>query len=78
MPDIANVGDAQPHGSARGHVSGNAQYIDDLPEFPGLLHIAIGRSSIARGTVTSMDLTDVRNAPGVVDVITSADIREIH
>src|SRR5271154_3508138 len=63
-----------PHDSGAKHVQGNAEYIDDIPEPIGTLHLAVGGSPVARGMLRSVDLTDVRNAPGVVAVITAADI----
>ncbi len=68
------LGQALPHDSAERHVSGRALYIDDLPEPEGLLHIAVGGSPVARGKLVSLDVTDVRSAPGVVAVLTAADI----
>ena len=63
-----------PHDSARLHVRGLAPYIDDLREPQGLLQIAIGRSPEAAGTLQRLDLDPVRAAPGVVAVLTAADI----
>lgn len=68
------VGRAVPHDSAPGHVSGAAVYIDDLPEPPGLLHLAFGQSARAHARILAMDLAGVRAAPGVVAVFTAADI----
>ncbi len=68
------LGQALPHDSAERHVSGRALYIDDLPEPEGILHIAVGGSPVARGKLVSLDVSDVRSAPGVVAVLTAADI----
>jgi len=68
------LGKALPHDSAERHVSGRALYIDDLPEPEGLLHIAVGGSPVARGKLVSLDVSDVRNAPGIIAVLTAADI----
>ena len=68
------IGAEVPHDSAALHVSGEAQYTDDLPEPRGTLHAALGLSAVARGRLAQLDLTAVRDAPGVVDVITAADI----
>jgi len=68
------VGKALPHDSAHLHVRGSAAYTDDLPEPRDLLHIAIGMSSKAHARITSIDLTDVLEANGVVDVYVAADI----
>jgi xanthine dehydrogenase large subunit len=63
-----------PHDSARLHVTGAARYVDDLPVPAGTLHLAFGLSTIARGQITDMDLTEVRAAPGVVAVLTADDL----
>jgi xanthine dehydrogenase large subunit len=68
------VGEAVPHDSSRLHVSGEALYTDDIPEPRGLLHVAVGMSAKAHARIKSIDLEAVRNAPGVVAVMTAADI----
>ena len=62
------------HDSARKHVQGSAIYIDDMPEPEGTLHIALGGSPVARGSLKSLDLSAVRTAPGVVAVYCATDI----
>jgi xanthine dehydrogenase large subunit len=68
------VGEARPHDSAHLHVSGEARYIDDLAAPQGTLHAAIGGSSRPHARLRSIDLDRVRRAPGVVAVITAADV----
>ncbi|SEB47352.1 xanthine dehydrogenase, molybdenum binding subunit apoprotein [Nitratireductor aquibiodomus] len=68
------VASDQKHDSAHKHVSGEAVYIDDMPEPAGTLHACLGLSEVAHGTITSMDLSKVRAAPGVVTVLTADDI----
>jgi xanthine dehydrogenase large subunit len=63
-----------PHDSGAKHVQGAAEYIDDIPEPAGTLHIAVGGAPIARGTIRGIDVSEVRAAPGVVAVITAEDI----
>ncbi len=63
------------HDSARLHVQGSATYIDDIREPAGTLHIAVGVADKAAGTLRALDLTAVRAAPGVVAVLTAADIK---
>jgi xanthine dehydrogenase large subunit len=70
----AAIGVARPHESAELHVSGEAAYTDDLPEFAGTLHVALGLSRHAHARIVSLDLEAVRAAPGVVAVLTAADI----
>jgi xanthine dehydrogenase large subunit len=64
-----------PHDSAVRHVQGSAPYIDDLPEPAGTLHAAPGYvAKVAHGRILSVDLDAVRQSPGVVAVLTAADI----
>ena len=65
---------APPHDSAHLHVSGGADYTDDIPLPANALHGAFGMSSIAHGRVTGLDLAPVRAAPGVVAVFTAQDV----
>ena len=62
-----------PHDSASLHVSGEARYVDDLPEPPGTLHAAIGVSTETFAKLVSSTSSRC-GAPGVVAVITAADI----
>ncbi|WP_299841613.1 xanthine dehydrogenase molybdopterin binding subunit [uncultured Paracoccus sp.] len=62
------------HDSAAKHVTGRAEYTDDLAEPHGLLHAYLGLSKCAHGRITAMDLDAVRAAPGVIDVLTAADL----
>jgi xanthine dehydrogenase large subunit len=68
------AGAAIPHDSAAGHVSGRAVYIDDQREPAGTVHVAPGHAPAARGVITRLDLDKVRTAPGVIAVLTAADI----
>jgi xanthine dehydrogenase large subunit len=62
------------HDSAVKHVTGAATYTDDILEPVGTLHLAVGYAPVASGRVTSIDLEPVKSAPGVVAVLTAADI----
>src|SRR5712671_6210393 len=68
------VGVPTRHDSAVRHVAGSALYVDDLREPAGTLHIAVGGAPAARGRITRIDLDAVRCAPGVIAVLTAADI----
>ncbi|MDS9468026.1 xanthine dehydrogenase molybdopterin binding subunit [Paracoccus sp. MBLB3053] len=62
------------HDSAEKHVTGRADYTDDIAEPIGTLHAYLGLSTVAHGMITTMDLTAVRAAPGVHAVLTAEDI----
>ena len=66
------------HDSAHKHVTGRADYTDDIPEPAGTLHACLGLSTVAHGRITAMNLTPVRDAPGVVGTLTAADIPGIN
>lgn len=62
------------HESAEKHVTGKAAYIDDLALPADALHVALGLSPVAHGTLTQLDLAKVRQAAGIVDVITFNEV----
>ena len=64
----------RPHESAIKHVTGQAQYVDDLSEPPGLLHAAVGTAPIACGTLVKLDLDAVRAFPGVVAALSADEV----
>ena len=70
----ARVGISRPHESAHLHVAGEATYIDDIPELAGTLHCALGLSPVANGRLTATALDRIRALPGVVAVLSAADI----
>ncbi len=63
-----------PHDAAPLHVAGAARYVDDIPTPKGTLHLAFSLSPIAKGTITAMDLSAVKAADGVVQVMTAEDL----
>jgi xanthine dehydrogenase large subunit len=69
-----SIGAMLPHDSAHLHVAGEATYIDDIVEPRGTLHAALGKSERAHARILRIDLTAVRAAPGVIAVVTGAEI----
>lgn len=55
-------------------IQGLAHYVDDIV-LPNLLHAAILRSPYAHARIRSVDTLKAQSAPGVVLVLTGADIR---
>ncbi|MEP3113425.1 xanthine dehydrogenase molybdopterin binding subunit [Nisaea sp.] len=72
------VHSAERHDSAHKHVTGAADYIDDMVEPVGSLHAYLGLSEAAHAEIASIDLSAVWAAPGVVDVLTAADIQAVN
>jgi xanthine dehydrogenase large subunit len=68
------VGHSTKHESAFKHVNGTAQYIDDIPALPNMLYVATGFSCHAHAQIKSIDLSAVKLAIEVVDVIVYTDI----
>ncbi|NNE84804.1 MAG: molybdopterin-dependent oxidoreductase, partial [Alphaproteobacteria bacterium] len=62
------------HDSARGHVTGQAQYIDDMPLLPGALEVVLVTSPHPHAGIVSIDVSAARAADGVRGVISAADI----
>ncbi|MGA2397033.1 MAG: xanthine dehydrogenase molybdopterin binding subunit [Steroidobacteraceae bacterium] len=68
------IGTAWMHDSAPLHVSGQAQYCDDILLPENTLHAAFGMSPIAHGRITALDLAGVVAAPGVATVAVAGDV----
>ncbi len=62
------------HDSAALYVTGQARFTDDLPFPADGLHIALGLSDKAHARITICDVTGCLDSPGVVTVLTAADI----
>ncbi|MEE8270449.1 MAG: xanthine dehydrogenase molybdopterin binding subunit [Alphaproteobacteria bacterium] len=76
MPDKIEgaVHASRRHDSGHKHVSGQAVYIDDMPEPAGMLHVYFGISTQAHARIARVDLAPVEAAEGVELVLTAADI----
>ncbi|WP_369408278.1 xanthine dehydrogenase molybdopterin binding subunit [Reyranella humidisoli] len=70
----AQVHKARRHDSALKHVTGQALYIDDMPEPPDTLHGALVLSTIACGKLVKVDIAVASKMPGVVAVLGPTDI----
>jgi xanthine dehydrogenase large subunit len=69
------VGESHPHESAVGHVTGTALYTDDLVNrYPGTLHAYPVQSPHAHARILGLDVDAAHRVPGVVRVLTSADV----
>jgi xanthine dehydrogenase large subunit len=68
------MGAALRQDSALKHATGEAQFLDDLPEPPGLLHAALALSPVAHGTLAPLDLAAARAVAGVVAAFGPEDV----
>jgi xanthine dehydrogenase large subunit len=71
---VPSVGRTIPHDSALGHVTGSAAYIADLPRRSDELVVGFVPSPVASGRLRGLDLAAARRVPGVVDLVTAADL----
>tara|TARA_Y100000590_G_scaffold48022_1_gene50898 strand:- start:153 stop:2465 length:2313 start_codon:yes stop_codon:yes gene_type:complete len=68
------INQSRPHDSAIKHVSGIAEYTDDIKEPPGTVFGAIGWSKKAKAIIKKINLKEVKKSEGVVAVINYLDI----
>ncbi len=66
----SGVGKSNKHESADKHVSGEALYIDDKLELPGMLHLCPRLSEHAHARILHIDVEPCYAIPGVVQVLT--------
>ena len=59
------------------HVQGSAQYIDDIAEPNGTLHVAFALSSVAHGKIQSINVDDAKKAQGVHSVLIAEEIEHL-
>ena len=59
------------------HVQGGAQYIDDIPEPNGTLHVAFALSNVAHGKIKSVDVNAAQEAEGVHSVLIAEEIENL-
>ena len=68
------VGQNIPHDSARGHVTGESIYIDDMPFAKNELLVDFFWSSVAHGRIRALDIEPAWRVPGVVALFTHRDL----
>ncbi|MFZ6762963.1 xanthine dehydrogenase molybdopterin binding subunit [Pseudoroseomonas sp. WGS1072] len=73
-PSRSGMGAALRQDSALRHATGEARFLDDLPEPPGLLHAALALSPVAHGSLAPLDLAPARAVPGVVAAFGPAEV----
>jgi CO/xanthine dehydrogenase Mo-binding subunit len=75
---IENVGAARGmrRQEGRGKVDGSTVFTADL-DLPGLLHVQLVLSHLPSARIRGVDTSAARSAPGVVDVVTGADLLEV-
>ena len=77
VPEIrSHIGRSQPRRDAREKLRGEAQFVGDLL-VPRMLHGKVLRSPIAHGRIVSIDTSAAERLPGVVCVLTGADLHDL-
>ena len=67
------VGERIPRVEDQRMITGHGRYVDDLAK-PGMVHAAFVRSTVARGRITGLDVSAACRAPGVLAVLTAAEV----
>ena len=70
------IGERLPRPGAKRLLAGRGRYTDDI-KLPRMLHAAFVRTPYAHAFVTSIDVSEARNAPGVRFVATGEDLARI-
>jgi len=76
LGDGSSIGQAVPRSGLRRLLGGRGRYVGDI-SVPRMLHLAFVRSPYAHAEILSIDAADARSTPGVVRVITGAEVAEI-
>ena len=71
--DFNVIGTAAPRSDARGHVTGQTRYFEDV-SYPGLLHLRMHRSQRHHALITDVDVSEAEATPGVKRVLTYRDV----
>ncbi|HLS26017.1 MAG TPA: xanthine dehydrogenase family protein molybdopterin-binding subunit [Beutenbergiaceae bacterium] len=71
----AEIGRPRPRKEDARLITGRSKYTDNIT-LPGMLHLSMVRSPLARARITSIDTSAARSAPGVVQVLTGADLAD--
>ncbi|MGI9083800.1 MAG: xanthine dehydrogenase family protein molybdopterin-binding subunit [Aeromicrobium sp.] len=57
-------------------ITGRTRFTDNMT-LPGMLHLALVRSPFAHATITAVNTDEAKASPGVVAVVTGADVADI-
>jgi CO/xanthine dehydrogenase Mo-binding subunit len=74
--DYQFIGKPMPVLEDRRFVRGRGRYINDMV-LPNMLHLGVASARVAHARIISVDVTEARNAPGVVAVLTGADVARV-
>jgi carbon-monoxide dehydrogenase large subunit len=69
------IGRSVPRPNIRRLLQGRGRYVDDI-QLPRMLHVAFVRSPYAHAAIEAIDATAAKAGPGVVAVVTGAELAE--
>src|SRR5688500_13228681 len=67
----------EPRVDARDKVTGQAKYVEDLPDLPGMVHAACLRSPYSHARVVAIDTSRAEALPGVVGILDRAHLEGV-
>src|SRR6201989_1621717 len=70
------IGRAVPRPNIARLTQGRAQYVSDVT-LPRMAHVAFVRSPHAHAKINNIDATDAKKAPGVIAVVTGAELSKV-
>jgi CO/xanthine dehydrogenase Mo-binding subunit len=73
MSDYNYIGASMPRYEGEGRVTGKTTYVDDI-NMPGMCYVKVFRSPVHHGIIKSVDPTETLKIPGVLGVLTHADV----
>ncbi|HEY7604413.1 MAG TPA: xanthine dehydrogenase family protein molybdopterin-binding subunit [Gaiellaceae bacterium] len=77
VPDTrSHIGRSHPRRDAREKLRGEARFVGDMV-VPRMLHGKVLRSPVAHGRIVSIDSSAAERVPGVVCVLTGADLHDL-
>jgi CO/xanthine dehydrogenase Mo-binding subunit len=75
-PKTVHSPDKEPRADYYGKVTGTASFVSDV-DVPGMLHGKILRSTVPHARIRSIDVDEALAIPGVVAILTGADLQDL-
>ncbi|UPK74483.1 xanthine dehydrogenase family protein molybdopterin-binding subunit [Nocardioidaceae bacterium SCSIO 66511] len=73
---VTEIGTPRRRKEDRRLITGRTRWTDNVV-LPGMLHIAMVRSPFAHARITSIDTSEAKQSPGVIAVLTGADVADV-
>ncbi len=72
---VTEIGASRTRKEDQRLITGRSRYTDNMV-LPGMLHLALLRSPFAHATITSINVDEAKQSPGVVTVLTGKDVAD--